>query len=156
MEDVATRAGVAKGTPYVYFSSKDALLRNVITQFLCAEIDRLERDLQDQLQIGIAADIIRRDLAGWWARVADSPASAVFKLIVSDIPARSELAAFCAAEGHRTPRAADRERLASRGQSKAPSSARHGHDCQSAEPAPDHALRTSSFDRDNERQEPAR
>jgi AcrR family transcriptional regulator len=98
MEDIATRAGVAKGTPYVYFSSKDALLRNVITQFLCAEIDRLERDLQDHLRTRSAADVIRRDLAGWWARVADGPASAVFKLIVSDIPARSASAAFCAAE----------------------------------------------------------
>lgn len=98
MEDVAMRAGVAKGTPYVYFSSKDALLRNVITQFLCAEIDRLEHDLQDQLRTRSAADIIRQDIAGWWARVADSPASAVFKLIVSDIPVQSELAAFCAAE----------------------------------------------------------
>lgn len=98
MEDVAARAGVAKGTLYLYFPSKDALLRNVISQLLCAEIDRLEHDLQDQLPMRSAADIIRRDLAGWWVRVADSPASAVFKLIVSDIPARSELAAFCAAE----------------------------------------------------------
>ena len=86
MEDVAARAGVAKGTPYLYFSSKEALLRRVIAQFLATQIEALESVVQRQLCARGAADIIRLDVAAWWSRVIDGPAVAAFKLLVADVP----------------------------------------------------------------------
>jgi TetR/AcrR family transcriptional regulator len=98
MEDVAARAGVAKGTPYLYFSSKEGLLRSVIAQFLATQIEAVENLVQRQLWARGAADIIRLDVAAWWSRVIDGPAAAVFKLLVADAPTLPDVAEYCAVE----------------------------------------------------------
>jgi len=42
IDDVAARAGVSKGTVYLYFDSKEALFKAVVTETIGSEIDRAE------------------------------------------------------------------------------------------------------------------
>ena len=43
LEDIAKRAGVSKGTIYLYFPNKEALFREVVRQTVVANIERAER-----------------------------------------------------------------------------------------------------------------
>src|ERR687885_303898 len=45
LEDIAKRAGVSKGTIYLYFPNKEELFRSMIRQTVIAAIERGEREL---------------------------------------------------------------------------------------------------------------
>ncbi len=91
-EEVATRAGVSKGTLYLYYPSKEELMKAVIRHYLGAELaagaDEMARhaDAPPEAQFGL--------LAQWWRRVYDSPASGVLKLIVTEARNMPEVADF--------------------------------------------------------------
>ncbi len=81
-EDVARAAGVSKGTLYLYFPSKEKLLKAVIQHFLGAEIEA-------GVQEAVAADgptglALEQLLVNWWQRVYAGPASGVFKLVITE------------------------------------------------------------------------
>lgn len=92
MEDVARQAGVSKGTVYLYWSSKEDLLRAVITRFLGtlldAGADRLAR------HEGSVIELLRTVYADWWIDVLRSPVSGVFKLMLSEARNFPEVARF--------------------------------------------------------------
>lgn len=81
-EEVAARAGVSKGTLYLYYPSKEELLRAVIRERLSSRI-RLGV-LEAEEHGGSATELLRGVLARWWLDVVESPASGVFKLIVTE------------------------------------------------------------------------
>lgn len=91
-EDVAARAGVSKGTLYLYYASKDDLLKAVIRDKLSARIaagsvavDRHE---------GPTAELLRQTLTRWWQDIFDSPGSGVFKLIITEAAQHPDIARF--------------------------------------------------------------
>src|SRR3954464_7728803 len=44
LEDIAKRAGLSKGTIYLYFPNKEALFREVVRQTVVSQIESGERD----------------------------------------------------------------------------------------------------------------
>ena len=94
IEEVALRAGVSKGTLYLYFSSKEELLKAVISHHLSARI--ADGAAQAAQFSGSAADLLRGILVEWWGQLYDSPASGVFKLVIAEVRNFPEIGAFYA------------------------------------------------------------
>ena len=92
MEEVAALAGVSKGTLYLYYASKEELLKAVIRERLSNEIEA--GALEVSQHVGTHADLLRNLLAHWWLRVFDSPASGVFKLIITEVRSFPDLAEY--------------------------------------------------------------
>jgi AcrR family transcriptional regulator len=92
MEDVATLAGVSKGTPYLYYSSKEDLLKAVIRERLSSEIEMGAAAVAGH--VGSCAELLRTLIEHWWLRVYDSPASGVFKLIITEVRSFPDIAAY--------------------------------------------------------------
>lgn len=92
-EEVAARAGVSKGTLYLYFPSKEELLKAVIRQTLSADIAAGAQRVADaagqpssELLVGVMTE--------WWTKVFRSPASGVFKLVITEVRNFPEIAEF--------------------------------------------------------------
>lgn len=95
-EEVAARAGVSKGTLYLYFPSKEELLKAVIREQVATQITAGAQRAQDFE--GSAAELLRELLGGWWSHLYDSPASAVFKLVITEARNFPEIAQFYSQE----------------------------------------------------------
>lgn len=95
-EEVAARAGVSKGTLYLYFPSKEELLKAVIREQVSAQIKAGAQ--RAQAFEGPAAELLRELLGGWWSHLYDSPASAVFKLVITEVRNFPEIAQFYSQE----------------------------------------------------------
>jgi len=91
-EEVARAAGVSKGTLYLYFPSKEDLLKAVIVTTLGAQIDQGAEIVRSHH--GSCRDLVLGPLVEWWERVYDSPASGVFKLILAEARNFPEIAEF--------------------------------------------------------------
>lgn len=91
-EEVAARAGVSKGTLYLYYESKEELLKAVIRDRLSEEI-RAGAD-EAARHDGPCGPLLRNLLARWWLHVLDSPASGVFKLVITEARTFPDIAEF--------------------------------------------------------------
>ena len=94
IEEVALRAGVSKGTLYLYYSSKEELLKAVISHHLSARI--ADGAAQAASHAGSAADLLRGMLVDWWGQLYASPASGVFKLVITEVRNFPEIGGFYA------------------------------------------------------------
>jgi AcrR family transcriptional regulator len=91
-EEVAKAAGVSKGTLYLYFPSKEELLKAVIQHFLGTEI---ETGIQEAAAAdGPTAEIMESLLVAWWTRIYEGPASGVFKLVITEVRNFPEIGEF--------------------------------------------------------------
>lgn len=82
-EEVAARAGVSKGTLYLYYPSKQELLKAVILQTISREIAE-GMDVIDAYE-GSSADLLKLLMNEWWRRIGDTKASGICKLMVSEV-----------------------------------------------------------------------
>jgi AcrR family transcriptional regulator len=91
-EEVASRAGVAKGTLYLYYPSKEELLKEVVRQHV---VNRITEgvDLISQYP-GPSADLLATVLHLWWERVGETRASGILKLMMSEARNFPEIADF--------------------------------------------------------------
>lgn len=92
MEEIATLAGVSKGTLYLYYASKEDLLKAVIRERLSGEIEIGAAAMAGH--VGSCAELLRQLVEQWWLRVYDSPASGVFKLIITEVRSFPDIAAY--------------------------------------------------------------
>nr|WP_297383338.1 TetR/AcrR family transcriptional regulator [uncultured Roseateles sp.] len=92
VEEVAARAGVSKGTLYLYYESKEDLLKAVIVRHLSADVAALTNETDGQTQTN--ADLLRKTLCDWWSQVASSQASGIVKLVLTEACSFPELAEF--------------------------------------------------------------
>jgi AcrR family transcriptional regulator len=92
LDDVARRAGVSKGTLYLYFDSKDELFKAVVREGLVPALERGEQMLERHQ--GSAADLLRELMHGWWNLVGNTPYGGIPKLMISECRNFPELAAF--------------------------------------------------------------
>jgi AcrR family transcriptional regulator len=91
-EQVAQRAGVSKGTLYLYFPSKEELFKAVVRSNLSALIAEGQR-VADHFS-GSSAELLRVLMHTWWQRIGSTAAGGIFKIIVAEVRNFPELAQF--------------------------------------------------------------
>lgn len=87
LEDVASRAGIAKGTIYLYFASKEALFASALRELLVSTMEQ-QREEMEGFE-GDTAALLDRFLAVLYQRVVADRAAVLLKVLI--------------AEGHRFP-----------------------------------------------------
>ena len=96
VEEVAARAGVSKGTLFLYFSSKEELFKAVVLENLSSRF--VEWNAEYDSFEGSTADMLRYCLATWWERVGSTRTSGITKLIMAEAHNFPDIAAFYHAE----------------------------------------------------------
>jgi TetR/AcrR family transcriptional regulator len=91
-EEVARRAGVSKGTLFLYFSSKEELFKAVVRENISGRFTEWGEELA-QYQ-GTSEDLLRYCMTSWWERIGSTKASGITKLVMSEARNFPELAAF--------------------------------------------------------------
>jgi AcrR family transcriptional regulator len=92
LEDVAKRAGVSKGTLYLYFTNKEELFKAVVRNSVVPAIDAAEEDIAGFS--GHGAELLRRVVHGWWERIGNTNASGIIKLVMAEAGNFPDLAKF--------------------------------------------------------------
>jgi AcrR family transcriptional regulator len=95
-EEVAARAGVSKGTLYLYFPSKEELFKAVVRQRLSAFIAEGQQ-LADTFE-GSTAELMACLLRSWWQRIGHTPAGGICKIMIGEVRNFPDLAQFYADE----------------------------------------------------------
>ena len=90
--DVAKKAGISKGTLYLYFDGKEAIFRAVVLEMIAPKIAR-EEELVEQFQ-GTTAELLKQMIYDWWSAIGETKLSAIPKLIISESGNFPELADF--------------------------------------------------------------
>ena len=91
-EEVASRAGVSKGTLYLYYPSKEELLKEVIRHNVVNQIAEgieIVRAFE-----GSSAELLGNVLRLWWERVGETRASGILKLMMSEVRNFPEIAQY--------------------------------------------------------------
>jgi len=104
LEDVASRAGVSKGTVYLYFANKEELFKAVVREGLVSPLEAF-KGAADQFE-GSTFDLLRMLVRVWWERIGSTRLSGIPKLINAESGNFPELARFYVSEvvdpGHET------------------------------------------------------
>lgn len=91
MDDIAERAGVTKGTVYLYFPTKDELFKAIVRAELLPNIERLEAAAGQAVP---ATALIEQLLTAWAAGLVPSRAALVPKVMIAEAGNFPELARF--------------------------------------------------------------
>ncbi len=91
-DEVAVKAGVSKGTLYLYYPSKEELLKAVIHQNLTQLIHE-GSDIANEFA-GTTPELLTFLLQTWWSRVGNTPAGGIHKIMMSEARNFPELAEF--------------------------------------------------------------
>ncbi|HTT79952.1 MAG TPA: TetR/AcrR family transcriptional regulator [Stellaceae bacterium] len=91
LDDVARRAGVTKGTLYLYFPNKAELFKAVVNQAVVPSLERGEALLASA---DLPAAHLLAELMRGWADTALSPAGAIPKIMVAEAGNFPDLARF--------------------------------------------------------------
>ena len=91
-EEVAQRAGVSKGTLYLYYPSKEDLFKAVIRQNLSNTIAQgLDRVAAFE---GTTSELLVQLAQVWWDRLCHTPAGGIIKIILAEVRNFPDLAQF--------------------------------------------------------------
>ena len=91
-EEVAALAGVSKGTLYLYFPSKQELLKEVIRHYV---VNRIAEGM-DVIRhfTGTTSELLALVMRMWWEAIGETPASGIIKLMHSEVRNFPEIAQF--------------------------------------------------------------
>ena len=92
LDEVAARAGVSKGTLYLYFDSKEALFKAVITMGIGPVMERGEALFAELRHDPVA--LLRALLGGWWEMVGATELAGIPKLMIAEARNFPDLARF--------------------------------------------------------------
>ena len=95
-EEVAKRAGVSKGTLFLYFSSKEELFKAVVRKNLSGQFT--EWNAMFDGFPGTTPEMLKFCMHSWWERIGSTKASGITKLMMSEAGNFPELAEFYRAE----------------------------------------------------------
>lgn len=98
LDAVAARAGISKGTLYLYFPTKEELFKDMVRQTILPMVTALDQTVGQATDSQRSADLLRQVLTGLALTLAGSPAGRLPKLIVAEATAFPDLAAFWAEE----------------------------------------------------------
>ena len=82
LDDVAARAGVSKGTLYLYFANKEELFKAVVRENVVARISQA-REVARQFR-GRRDDLLRQLVQRWWQQYGQAPAAGLGKLVIAE------------------------------------------------------------------------
>ncbi|MBI1796491.1 MAG: TetR/AcrR family transcriptional regulator [Candidatus Eisenbacteria bacterium] len=82
LEDVAERAGISKGTLYLYFDSKEALLTAVVRENVVPFVEAAERRVAEFH--GSSRDLLVELVRGWWTGMHESRMGGLPKLVLAE------------------------------------------------------------------------
>ena len=82
LDDVAARAGVSKGTLYLYFENKEELFKAVVRENMVSVLTEAE-DYIAQYQ-GTSTSLLREFILGWWDRIGETKLSGISKLMMAE------------------------------------------------------------------------
>jgi TetR/AcrR family transcriptional regulator len=91
-EEVAALAGVSKGTLYLYYPSKEELLKAVIRRTISAEIAEGVDIVRNHE--GPTAELLTYLIHEWWRRIGQTKASGICKLVMAEVRNFPEIAQF--------------------------------------------------------------
>jgi AcrR family transcriptional regulator len=94
LDDIARRAGLSKGTIYLYFPNKEELFREVIRQTVIATIERGERLLSS----GTPTEQLVAAMRGYWSFLRSPAFGTLFRLVIGELQNFPDLARFYADE----------------------------------------------------------
>lgn len=92
LEDVAKRAGVSKGTLYLYFTNKEELFKAVVRDAIVPIIGEAEAMIAHF--DGPSDALMRAVIFGWWQRSGECKTSGIPKLIMSEAGNFPDIASF--------------------------------------------------------------
>ncbi len=92
VEEVAARAGVSKGTLFLYFPSKEELFKAVVRENIAGRFAEWNQELAQFS--GGSAELVRYAMHVWWERIGMTAASGITKLVMSESGMFPEIAAF--------------------------------------------------------------
>ncbi len=92
LDDVAARAGVSKGTLYLYFTNKEELFKAVVRENVVPVLGEAE-DIIENFE-GATADLFREIIHGWWERIGATKLSGIAKLMMAESSNFPEVAQF--------------------------------------------------------------
>ncbi len=91
-EEVAARAGVSKGTLFLYFESKEDLFKAVIRENIANLFPAWNEEFSTFQ--GTSGDMLHYAMDLWWVNVGNTPASGIVKLVISEAQNFPDIAAF--------------------------------------------------------------
>jgi len=91
-EEVAARAGVSKGTLFLYFPSKEELFKAVVRENISGRFAEWNEEFEKFP--GTTAEMVRYCMKTWWERIGATRASGITKLIISEARNFPDIAAF--------------------------------------------------------------
>lgn len=97
IEDIAKHAGLSKGTVYLYFDSKEDMLKELVRRSvmpIAVALKNIADHICDQCEEEPAADLIRRMMMIVAENLTDSKISSIPLLIIGEAGNFPELAAF--------------------------------------------------------------
>ena len=94
LQDIAERAGVSKGTIYLYFPNKEELFRDMIRQTAVAAIESAEK----KLVAGTPTEQLCAAMRGYWKFVRSPAFSTIHRLVLGELHQFPDLAEFYANE----------------------------------------------------------
>lgn len=97
LDDIAKRAGVAKGTIYLYFPNKEALFREMVRTTTIAALETAEQ-LLDQAEDESAESQLRKLSARWWGFLRSDRFQVVQRLVLAELQHFPDLMQFYADE----------------------------------------------------------
>jgi TetR/AcrR family transcriptional regulator len=91
-EEVARRAGVSKGTLFLYFASKEELFKAVVRENIGGRFPEWHAEFEAYQ--GSTPELLRHFMLLWWTRVGSTRIGGITKLMMSEASNFPELAAF--------------------------------------------------------------
>ena len=91
-EEVALRAGVSKGTLFLYFPSKEELFKAVVMENVARPV--AEGIVEAENFPGTSSELLTWMMLEWWRRYGATKASGISKLMMSEAGNFPELAQF--------------------------------------------------------------
>jgi AcrR family transcriptional regulator len=94
LDDIARRAGLSKGTIYLYFPNKEELFREVIRTVVVGQIEQARAATRD----GDPREELLRYMREFWGFVRSSDFQAIHRLVYGELANFPDLAAFYGTE----------------------------------------------------------
>ncbi|MEN9317213.1 MAG: Fatty acid metabolism regulator protein [Pseudomonadota bacterium] len=92
LDEVAARAGVSKGTLYLYFESKEDLFKAVVREHIVPVLEASHRALENPN--ASSEQLVRRFFQDWWERFGATELSGIAKLVIAEAGNFPEVARF--------------------------------------------------------------